>query len=225
MSYKMTKRGSLDNEISNEFICDTIEDMNKIDNKYRTLGSIAMVISGDTGFEVYMANSQHEWKSLTATVTEEEENNETVQLILSVEANPSDAKSLTLNNHTITGEIYPITVMPGWMYFTVPDITEFNYHIYIGENPFDQDKLVCFGHYSSGWAYIDLVHDSDATDENLLRMYLVDYYSKIKFVKITASEYEDIENNDYWSDEWQNKLENLPAVDEYTMNFTTVEKE
>jgi len=73
MAYKMTKRGSLDNEISNEFICDTVEDMNKIDNKYRTLGSIAMVISGDTGFEVYMANSQGEWNSLTGVVSEEEQ--------------------------------------------------------------------------------------------------------------------------------------------------------
>ena len=73
MAYKMTKRGSLDNEISNEFICDTIEDMNKIDNTYRTLGSIAMVISGDTGFEVYMANSQGEWNSLTGVVSEEEQ--------------------------------------------------------------------------------------------------------------------------------------------------------
>jgi hypothetical protein len=67
MAYKMTKRGSLDNEISNEFICDTIEDMNKIESKYITLGSIAMVISGDTGFEVYMANTNKEWTNLGIT--------------------------------------------------------------------------------------------------------------------------------------------------------------
>lgn len=73
MAYKMTKRGSLDNEVSNEFICDTIEDMNKIESKYRTLGSIAMIISGDVGFEVYMANSQGEWNSLTGVVSEEQQ--------------------------------------------------------------------------------------------------------------------------------------------------------
>ena len=30
MPYKMTKRGSLDNEITNEFFCDTPEDLTKI---------------------------------------------------------------------------------------------------------------------------------------------------------------------------------------------------
>ena len=44
MAYKMTKRGSLDNEITYEFICDTVEDMNAIEDRYKEIGSIAIVL-------------------------------------------------------------------------------------------------------------------------------------------------------------------------------------
>ena len=64
MAATMTKRGQQDNNITYEFICDTTADLNKIESKYTTMGSIAIVISGDSGFEVYMANSQKQWISI-----------------------------------------------------------------------------------------------------------------------------------------------------------------
>lgn len=64
MAQKMTKRGSLDNEVTYEFICDTVADLNAIDPQYATMGSVATVIQGESGFEVYMANSQGQWINL-----------------------------------------------------------------------------------------------------------------------------------------------------------------
>lgn len=72
MAYAMTKCGSLDNCVTYEFICDTVADMNAIENRYRTMGSVAVVIEGNAGFEVYMANSQKQWVSLVISSTEEE---------------------------------------------------------------------------------------------------------------------------------------------------------
>lgn len=64
MASKMTKRGSEDNEIVYEFMCDTIDDLDSLDRKYITLGSIAIVLQGAAGLEVYMANSSKEWIQL-----------------------------------------------------------------------------------------------------------------------------------------------------------------
>lgn len=58
MAYKMTKRGSLDNEITNEFFCDTETDLNNIPQELVNLGSVAVVIDG---MEIYIANSKKEW--------------------------------------------------------------------------------------------------------------------------------------------------------------------
>lgn len=57
----MTKRGSLDNVVTYEHICDTYEDLENIDPKYATLGSTAVVINEESGLEAYMANSAGEW--------------------------------------------------------------------------------------------------------------------------------------------------------------------
>lgn len=65
MALKMTKRGQMDNEITYEFVCDTIADLDKIEKQYITMGSIAIVISGESGFEVYMANSSKQWINLS----------------------------------------------------------------------------------------------------------------------------------------------------------------
>jgi len=46
MAYKMTKRGSLDNEITNEFFCDTTADLAKIPASQINLGSVAIVVDG-----------------------------------------------------------------------------------------------------------------------------------------------------------------------------------
>ena len=60
----MTKRGQADNVITYEHICDTTADLDKIDPKYITLGSIALVLKGAAGIEVYMATSNKEWVEL-----------------------------------------------------------------------------------------------------------------------------------------------------------------
>lgn len=58
----MTKRGNLDNIVTYEHICDTKEDLAKINKQYATLGSVAIVIKGeDDLLEAYMATSKGEW--------------------------------------------------------------------------------------------------------------------------------------------------------------------
>lgn len=70
MAYKMTKSGSLDNEITNEFFCDTADDLANIPASLVNLGSVAVVLDG---MEVYIANSNKEWLSMTPAEEEEEE--------------------------------------------------------------------------------------------------------------------------------------------------------
>lgn len=60
----MTKRGQQDNVVTYEHICDTTEDLNNIDEQYITLGSIAIVLQGSVGLELYMATSTKEWIQL-----------------------------------------------------------------------------------------------------------------------------------------------------------------
>ena len=60
----MTKRGQKDNVTTYEHICDAIADRDTIDPKYITLGSVAIVLKGATGLEIYMATSEKEWVSL-----------------------------------------------------------------------------------------------------------------------------------------------------------------
>ena len=62
----MTKRGSLDNVVTYEHICDTTADMDNINPNYITLGSTCIVLSGDDSdeMEVYIANSKKEWKPI-----------------------------------------------------------------------------------------------------------------------------------------------------------------
>ena len=57
----MTKRGSADNIVTYEYFCDTAEDMNNIEPEYITLGSVCVVVSGENGLTVYIANSNKEW--------------------------------------------------------------------------------------------------------------------------------------------------------------------
>lgn len=65
MANIMTKRGNLDNVVTYEHYCDTTADLNNIDPHYITLGSVAVVLVGDSGgLEVYMATSDKEWIKL-----------------------------------------------------------------------------------------------------------------------------------------------------------------
>lgn len=68
MATIMTKQGNLDNVVTYEHICDTFEDIQSIDPHYITLGSTCVVINGESGgLEVYMANSNKEWESISIT--------------------------------------------------------------------------------------------------------------------------------------------------------------
>jgi len=65
MAHIMNKRGNLENVMTYEHICDTAADVPNIPQQYKTLGSICVVLQGESGgLEVYMANSQGEWIAL-----------------------------------------------------------------------------------------------------------------------------------------------------------------
>jgi hypothetical protein len=64
MANIMTKRGSQDNIVTYEHICDTSADLENIDPRYITLGSIAVILHGASGLEFYMADSNKEWVSI-----------------------------------------------------------------------------------------------------------------------------------------------------------------
>lgn len=61
----MTKRGSLDNIVTFEHVCDTMSDLNNIPKEQITLGTTAIVLNDDnSAMAVFMANSKREWSSL-----------------------------------------------------------------------------------------------------------------------------------------------------------------
>ncbi len=70
---KMTKVGNQDNVLTYEHICDTTADLDNINPEYINLGSVAIVLHGSAGIEVYMADSNKQWVSLIATPAEDEE--------------------------------------------------------------------------------------------------------------------------------------------------------
>lgn len=65
MANIMTKRGSQDNMVTYEHICDTRSDLEKIDPNYINLGSTAIVLQGEDGVELYMATSTKTWVLLS----------------------------------------------------------------------------------------------------------------------------------------------------------------
>lgn len=70
MANIMTKRGNQDNVITYEHICDTTADMANIESQYKTLGSVCIVIKGESGgLEVYMMGSDKQWVSITEVVS------------------------------------------------------------------------------------------------------------------------------------------------------------
>ena len=121
MATKLTKRGKLDNEITYEFVCDTSADLQAIDKQYIVLGSTAIVLKGDVGFEVYMANSQKEWVNIGGGGSNNSGSSEPVwvnqDIITSVPETVSwdgngeteyYATNMSLNNHVIQGNIVPL---------------------------------------------------------------------------------------------------------------------
>lgn len=63
MAYKMTKRGSLDNEITNEFWCDTVDDRDAIPTSDINLGTVAVVLK--PAIQIFIADSNKQWNSMT----------------------------------------------------------------------------------------------------------------------------------------------------------------
>ena len=61
MANIMTKRGTQDNVVTYEHICDETADLQNINPDYITLGSVALVLDGAAGLEVYMAKSDKTW--------------------------------------------------------------------------------------------------------------------------------------------------------------------
>ena len=70
MAYAMTKRGTMDNVVANEFYCDTAADLDNINPSEITFGSVAIVLDD---MEVFIANSKKEWQSMTPVEEEEVE--------------------------------------------------------------------------------------------------------------------------------------------------------
>lgn len=67
MAHIMTKRGGLDNIVAYEHMCDTRADLANISGDYVTLGSVAIVLHGESGLEAYMADSNGQWVALFQT--------------------------------------------------------------------------------------------------------------------------------------------------------------
>ena len=66
MAAVMTKRGTQDNVVTYEHVCDTTADMAAINPQYINLGSICLVINGESGgLEVYIADSNKEWSAIS----------------------------------------------------------------------------------------------------------------------------------------------------------------
>ena len=60
-----SKRGAKDNIVTYEHICDTTEDLQKIDPHYITLGSTCIVVQGENGgIDAYIATSDKQWVPL-----------------------------------------------------------------------------------------------------------------------------------------------------------------
>ena len=66
MAHIMTKRGNLDNIVTYEHMCDQYDDLQNISMDERTLGSVALVLRGQSGgVEIYMTDSNKQWALLT----------------------------------------------------------------------------------------------------------------------------------------------------------------
>ena len=70
MAYKMTKKGSLDNETTKEFFCDTVDDLANIPSNQINLGTVAVILDP---MQIFIANSNKEWKNMTPLAEDGEE--------------------------------------------------------------------------------------------------------------------------------------------------------
>ena len=63
MSYKMIRQGT-----TNEFICESVDDLTNIPRDEINFGSMAVIMEGA---QIYMANSKKQWVSFGLTSDEE----------------------------------------------------------------------------------------------------------------------------------------------------------
>lgn len=70
MAAILTKQGGMDNVVTYEYICDTAADLVNLDAR---MGSVATVIEGESGLEVYMANSHGQWINISGAGSAEED--------------------------------------------------------------------------------------------------------------------------------------------------------
>lgn len=71
MANKMTKVGRLDNMVTYEHVCDAYEDLANIPKEYVNLGTIALILHGQSGgLEAYMADSAGEWVTILSGSSE-----------------------------------------------------------------------------------------------------------------------------------------------------------
>ena len=67
MATVMTKRGSQDNNVTYEHFCDTHADMDNIELKYITLGSVCVVLDDEENsneLTFYLGKSDKTWKQI-----------------------------------------------------------------------------------------------------------------------------------------------------------------
>ena len=71
MANKMTKVGRLDNMVTYEHVCDAYKDLANIPKEYVNLGTIALVLHGQSGgLEAYMADSAGDWVTILSGSSE-----------------------------------------------------------------------------------------------------------------------------------------------------------
>lgn len=90
----MTKRGSLDNQITYEHYCDTKADLANIPSSQISLGSIAIVLKDENdSMGIYLANSNKEWISFSNG-----EGGDSITNLLDISlTNPTDGQTLIYN--------------------------------------------------------------------------------------------------------------------------------
>lgn len=77
MAHIMAKRGNLDNIVTYEHYCDSIEDLQDIPENEITLGSTVVVIDSENNTIIpYIANSAKQWIPLISSNSSEEEEEE-----------------------------------------------------------------------------------------------------------------------------------------------------
>ena len=213
MAQIMTKRGNLDNVVTYEFVCDTLADLQAIDPQYITMGSVATVISGTAGFEVYMANSQKEWVNLGSAANSSgdssgnDQNNESIESdkvilgpytgkIIDYDNIEAFQRNIVVSNNTITGKVNTYNYDRGYLYLQLASKNYFysTYYTY-PELLFDMTKDIYRiflknneNLYSTENVYI--------MADNVLNLNIAQDIESLIITKFTPSDWQTLSNMD-----------------------------